>query len=955
MQVAADEVGPVSAVLEAEVSRVVRQHGLVIWLDPEKAFTGFVDRWRAGARAGFEVRAFRGSHLELMLDVIELTGGLAKPQLLVHVPGFDEAALATTPLLELAEIGRTYTKSLETLVVEAAAGRVQPGLIDRFHTQGREGAPTLEEADAWLAALSEGDDGLAAQLEAMGLERVVDELLGGGPLAKRMDLESDRRAVRGAFERWTGLPTAWRDIGAQGLGGRLAAEAVAFEVTSWALAVEYVHDLSRPPTAAELHAAKALPAQVVANCTGLARALRRRREVYIRTADATEAALQVEVIAAAASDLGRIDTFRFEEELIFEAALAALGRQAWDEAAEWAQQRLGGGSFWVEEDVPRRSAWELIGLAAALGQALRAAGPRLGVKSGGLGAAVQRYEQRGAAVDAAHRRLEARRLTLLDSALPKAEVLRARLDAMRRPVREWSDAWASDFNALCRAEGFLPEERLLQRAIFDEVVKPLVDSRAGAVAYFLVDALRFEMGAQLAAGMREDEMTTVEVEARLAELPTVTEVGMNALAPVVERGRLGLDMKGGRVLGLRAGEFRVCDPESRRRAMHDRIGGRTCPSIPLHEVVGCETHVLKQKIAEARLVVVHSLEIDQAGEQGLGLQTFEGVLRDLTRAWRRLRSAGVQRFVVTADHGFLLADDESPRVPFGKTGDAGRRHVFRQEAADEPGNVRMALGELRYDGADGHLVVPETAALFANGKAARGFAHGGNSLQERVIPVITVTHTAPAGGRLATYRLEVKAGDGVAGLHRLKGRVRADALSLDDGASVALGIRVVDAVGVDLELVQVSEAGSLHGGLIDAKVGGWFEAFFRLTGPTDVRVQVEVHHPLGQVEVTPARVDARYAVSGSRVRNAKDEVRSEGAVGSAWLAELPDSGVREVFAHIEAHGAIREDEAARMLGSPRAFRRFARAFELHAAKAPFEVRIEDVGGVKRYVRDGGQR
>ena len=59
-----------------------------------------------------------------------------------------------------------------------------------------------------------------------------------------------------------------------------------------------------------------------------------------------------------------------------------------------------------------------------------------------------------------------------------------------------------------------------------------------------------------------------------------------------------------------------------------------------------------------------------------------------------------------------------------------------------------------------------------------------------------------------------------------------------------------------------------------------------------------------------------------------------------------------MFEHLAAHGAVTEDEAAAMLGGPRELRRFANRFEEYAAKVPFDVRIDVIGGVKRYVREG---
>ena len=73
---------------------------------------------------------------------------------------------------------------------------------------------------------------------------------------------------------------------------------------------------------------------------------------------------------------------------------------------------------------------------------------------------------------------------------------------------------------------------------------------------------------------------------------------------------------------------------------------------------------------------------------------------------------------------------------------------------------------------------------------------------------------------------------------------------------------------------------------------------------------------------------------------------------NAWLSTLPTDSVREVFEHLVAYGAITEPEAIVMLKSPREMRRFALEFDSYAALAPFWVRIEVIGGIKRYVREG---
>ena len=62
--------GPVSAVLEDDLRAAVSRGGLVVWLDADDNYSPFVDRLMARRAAGglpYDLKAYRGSHLELML------------------------------------------------------------------------------------------------------------------------------------------------------------------------------------------------------------------------------------------------------------------------------------------------------------------------------------------------------------------------------------------------------------------------------------------------------------------------------------------------------------------------------------------------------------------------------------------------------------------------------------------------------------------------------------------------------------------------------------------------------------------------------------------------------------------------------------------------------------------------------------------------------------------------
>lgn len=996
--------GPVSATLEVELREKVRKDGVVFFVDPKGHYTGFVDDLITRSRAGlwpYPVRAYRGSFLELMLALEHDENGVDKTPLLVHLPGFLPEEMKLTPLYELYEPGQSYRKGLDTLVTEAAAGRVRPEALATF--KAADGL-TLAAADAWLQSTIDDDgDGFSKRLRHLTITALVDDLLGdvvgGGSVTERLAAVAELAVLHAHFERVVGLPSSWAaDLGASSTVARSRAKDAAFRAASWALSVEYTLDLQRPPRDGRLAVAKTLPDAVVQTCRDLARHLRERHaDFYERTANETERWLSDETDGVVAADLGQIDTFLFEETAILTASLAALEAGAWSQALVWAELRAEGGSFWSKQAPARLTAWRLVRDAARLGRAIDDAGPALvpaGKTAPSLDDVMMRYVDKGAAVDRAHRHLEQRRLQLYPQ-VPFFEVLRARIDDVRGRWRTWADRWAIQWNEVCRRDGFLPSVELQQRSLFDTVVVPLsTETGSEVTAFFVVDALRFEMAAELFEALGEVPGTQKHLTARLAELPTVTEVGMNVLAPVMHAvgSRLSPAVKDGEFKGFSAGEFRVFDPKTRQKAMFNRVGGRGCPWLNLEEILQLDAPSLKKKVEQARLLVVHSREIDTAGDTGLGRQVFDKVLQDLRAAWRLLREAGVRRFVITADHGFLLLDDRhGDAQPHGRKADPNRRHAFREGAADHAGEARVALKDLGYvddegRGLPGHLHFPETVTVFDTGVRGQNFVHGGNSPQERVIPVLTLVHRTPAGADTHRYEITAEGAEGGDGLQALSATVAVREALFGGRKTLELGLRTIDGPDdVVVELGHVQGGARLADTVIHASVGQPFKVFFRLRGATDERVRVQLHHTGREATVVPASPTMRYAValvplaapepalttSSSTTPTTPPTGPTTGTTTGpttrpttrpattlsklsplAWAEALPEGGVRQAFLHLAMHGQLVETELVVMVGGQLEARQFARKVDTYAERVPFRVRTEVVGGVKRYVRDG---
>ena len=945
--------GPVTQALQAELLQKVRRQGIVVWLDKDASYTAFVDQLSEQYKSGAfpcPVVGFRGSFLDTLFALETYGSGYEKHSLVIHMPGFNEDSIRTTPILELYEAGTRFRKGIDTLIRQAATGRVLPSEVEQF----LQSKPTLERADEWLAQnVSKGTIGLEALLESSGLTLLVEALARKeSPLKTRVTTDPDAQALRSYLHKLTGMDDPWCAFAA-GAEEDSSLDKVLHAFSAWILCVEYVHDLRREPYLASLKPMKALSKPLVEACTSIAIQLRRSHpEAYVSLADEAESMLDQELKAMAPEDLGRIDTFREEENRVLQGAVDVLKAHDWLGAQSFCKAREGEKSFWLQRDPLRRRAWNLVAEAAAFGRILADhARPFENLKS--FEHALTQYAESGALVDRAHRRFEQEWLRRLDTQMPHFGALQEVLGTLRQLNRAWADQLARDFTHLCKSKGFLPPPDLQQRTLYEQVVQPMTLG-GEKVAVFLIDAFRYEMATELLDDLRATGGgAVVDLKGRFAELPSITSVGMNALAPVVGKdGRLTV---AGTFQGFKTGEFTVRRPSDRVKAMGTRTSSKAGLELGLVEVCDSSPEGLKRRIKEHQIVVVCSTEIDGAGEANVGLLTFEAQLQQIKAAWHHLQSAGIKHAVFTADHGFLLQDSTTAVRPFGKKTDPDPRYILDEYERGEDGLVPVALSKLGYDGITGYLLFAEDTRVFATRSSGASFVHGGNSPEERIIPVLTVTRKRAEAASLTEYAVEAEKMEEAFGFHRIRVRIvippdSQTSLGFVGVRGIDLDLRVPDRPRIRATVKEVAGAGTLKSGRLHAPVGGeWTEVFFALSGPADERVRVEIRHADNIEKVRPFILDTLFAVSGAAAGSTPPPAAPQ--TSSAWADVIEDETIRAVFLHIEKHTSVTEAELISMLGNARAARRFALNFENYLTKLPFKVRSESNASGKRYVRE----
>lgn len=507
-------------------------------------------------------------------------------------------------------------------------------------------------------------------------------------------------------------------------------------VLRYVLAGEFRADLRCPPPAS----LDAILAPKTKDAEGAVREIARRlrgsfANVYPDIADRVETELGLAGAPVPAEALGSIDTFRFEERALLAYCTALVADRRFDEALAIIAERER--SFWLDRDVGRKAQWEACRRMAELGRV--ASSVRASVAAAGVNASAwaEAYTARDGwhRMDQAQRRLESWVATLDDEPDERA------LGVVRRVYDDVCNAMAEGFTrALLKANWTMPSG-LHQTHIY----RDLVADRPKPVAYFLVDAMRFEMGLELAERLPGD--AEVSVRPAVAALPSITPIGMAALQPGASAS-FSVVEQGGR-LGASIDDTFLPDRTARARFAAARVPQLV--DLSLDELLSLQPSKLTKKLEGAQIVVVRSQEIDRIGEAGLSLharQVMDTVIDNLARAIKKLAAARVEHAVVAADHGhlfFAAERDESMRTdaPGGDEVELHRRCWVGRGGTTPPGCVRVAAAALGY-ASDLDFVFPVGSGVFrAGGDLA--YHHGGLSLQELIVPVLTVRLKARGG------------------------------------------------------------------------------------------------------------------------------------------------------------------------------------------------------------------
>ena len=289
------------------------------------------------------------------------------------------------------------------------------------------------------------------------------------------------------------------------------------------------------------------------------------------------------------------------------------------------------------------------------------------------------------------------------------------------------------------------QDRFFREEVEDSFPKAEKGCRVGVI---VSDALRFEAGKELTARLNASSVTGLRGKAQAAckgavcMLPSYTQLGMAALLPDG-----GMQINPGTENVLKA-DVPTQGLLNRQRIIEARVKGAL---------------VLKAKdvlanglpdAQEAPLIYLYHNVIDARGDkretEGEVFEACDDAFKQIERLVADLLRAGCGKVFITADHGFLYQEQSVEEYQYADVPNLSqlatideanlshnRRYIVSMTAPQSDMLIEYAPANLSLEG-DCKIVLPKgITRLRLRGSGAR-YVHGGASLQENTIPVVTV-------------------------------------------------------------------------------------------------------------------------------------------------------------------------------------------------------------------------
>ncbi|MCM3443721.1 BREX-1 system phosphatase PglZ type A [Metabacillus halosaccharovorans] len=263
--------------------------------------------------------------------------------------------------------------------------------------------------------------------------------------------------------------------------------------------------------------------------------------------------------------------------------------------------------------------------------------------------------------------------------------------------------------------------------------------RNGERVFVIVsDAMRYEIGVELADRLNTETMGVCDVETLLGVVPSITKLGMPSLLPHKEididtNARVFVDGKDSSGL------------ENRKKIIESKVA----ESIAVHfqDVLAMNKAGRRETFKGKKLIYIYHDTIDAMGDKAsTEVYTFNAVETSLNQLYDLVKiirdDLSGTNVYITADHGFLYQRDEleeSDKIGQDSIDniEVKRRYILSQEQREVPGQLAINLSSVIKNEQQLTAYLPKATLRYKMQGSGINFVHGGASLQEIVVPLLT--------------------------------------------------------------------------------------------------------------------------------------------------------------------------------------------------------------------------
>ena len=254
------------------------------------------------------------------------------------------------------------------------------------------------------------------------------------------------------------------------------------------------------------------------------------------------------------------------------------------------------------------------------------------------------------------------------------------------------------------------------------------------------DALRYEIADELKERIDSENRYKAILEPMLSSLPSFTQLGMASLLPHTD-------------IELKSDGNVIIDGKSsqgipNRQKILEQQKTVLATACKVEDILQMKQDESRDYVQKYNVIYIYHNEIDHVGDDTASESgVFEAVnntFDTIVKLIKKLNCANINNFIVTSDHGFLYQNNELEAsdyvdCPFDiqKCLYKNRRFILGKDLYDTPSLKKYSSKDLVLKG-DLDVVVPYGVKRLRNQGSGSKYVHGGASLQEVIIPILSV-------------------------------------------------------------------------------------------------------------------------------------------------------------------------------------------------------------------------